>query len=251
MDNTCAVCHGHAPAEHYLCDACQYRMRSWLREITRQHPLLRAVLRPDTGPAQRGGSGRAHSPLPVDVRVLDILGPGHVVPWIDAHGDQTGGVPLEPLLYGWARYITKEIDAPSVRRDEHGTVRIQPCTDPWPHGGSSVPGWCAWLQAYLPYVARQSWAPTMYDQLEDVVNRIQQLTHTRPRSRLMNAPCPGCSAITLRELEGQFHISCTGCSVRLTREEYDAHRASVMPVLVRTALLMQAQQERARRAAAA
>lgn len=237
MDNACSICGSHAPAEHYLCEACQYRMRCWLREIIRQLPLLHAVLRPDTGPAQRGGSGRAHSPLPVDVRVLDILGPGHVVLLDDPHGDQTPGVPLGPLLYGWARYIASEF--PSVYRDAHDTERIQPCTGPLARGGTNVPALCAWLQTYLPYVARQSWADAMYTQLEDVVHRIQRLTHTRPGSRPMDAPCPDCSAFGLQEREDELHISCSVCSVRMTREQYDDHRAAVMPGLVLTALRIQ------------
>ncbi|MEU8704179.1 hypothetical protein [Streptomyces sp. NPDC048565] len=248
MDTTCSICHGHAPAEHYLCDACQYRLHTWLREIPQHLPLLQDLLRPGSGPAQRGGGGRAHSPLPVDLRVLDLLGPGHVVPWVDAHGDQTGGVPLEPLLYGWARYIASEL--PSVHRDAHGTVRIQPCTGPWARRGADVPAWCAWLQAYLPYAARQPWAHAMYEQLEETVHRIRRLTHTRPGSRPMDAPCPGCSGFALQEREDELHISCTVCSVRLTREQYADHRAVVMPGLVRTALLMQAAHEQARRTAA-
>lgn len=240
MDTTCDICHRHAPAGHYLCDACQHRVHAWLLEIPQRLVLLRDMLRPDTGPAQRGGSGRAHSPLPVDVRVLDLLGPGHVVPLEDPHGDQTGGVPLAPLLYGWARYIASQM--PSVHRDAHGTVRIQPCTGAWSRRGSDVPAWCAWLQAYLPYVARQSWARPMYDQLEDVVHRIRRITHTQPRTRAMDAPCPGCGAFALQEREDELLIACAACPVRLTPEAYDEHRAQVMPALARVALLLAARQ---------
>lgn len=249
MDTTCAVCHRHAPAGHYLCDACQYRMHSYLREIPRHLPLLRDMLRPDTGPAQRGGSGRAHSPLPVDIRVLDLLGPGHVVPLDDPHGDQTGGVPVGPLLVGWARYIASEI--PSVHRDEHGTVRIQPCNGPWSRRGTDVPAWCTWLQAYLPYAARQSWAEVMYEQLEDMVHRIRRLTRLRPGSRPMDAPCPGCNRFGLQERDDELEISCSRCSARLTRAQYADHRAAIMPGLVLTALRIQVGREQARQKDAA
>ncbi|MFG2671383.1 hypothetical protein [Streptomyces sp. NPDC048445] len=240
MDNTCDICHQHAPAGCYLCEGCAYRMHTWLREIPRHLPLLRDSLRPDTGPAQRGGSGRAHSPLPVRIEVLDLLGPGHVVALPDPHGDQSVGVPLAPLLYGWARYLAAEL--PSVRLDEHGTVRIEPCTGPVARRGSSITAWCSWLDAYLPYAATRPWAADMYEQLEAVLQRIRRITHTAPRRHPKDAPCPSCSAFALVAVDDEWHISCQACSVRLTPDEYAEHRARIMPALAALALRIGAQQ---------
>ncbi|MEU9199435.1 hypothetical protein [Streptomyces sp. NPDC048332] len=238
MDDHCTNCAGRLPAgsARYLCEACEYQLHTWLREIPRHLPLLADSLQPDTGPAQRGGSGRAHSPLPVRVEVLNLLGPGHAVPLDDPHGDQSAGVPIAPLLYGWALYLATEL--PSARRDEHGTVRIEPCTGPVARAGSSIAAWCSWLDAYLPYAVTRQWSADMYSQIEDLLRRIRHITNTRPRRRPMQAPCPSCSAFALVTVDDQLHISCEACAARLTSDEYDEHRAQVMPVLAAIALRM-------------
>lgn len=240
MDNTCEICHQHAPAGCYLCDGCAYRVHTWLREIPRHLPLLRDSLQPDTGPAQRGGSGRAHSPLPVRVEVLDLLGPGHVVPLADPHGDQAAGIPLAPLLVGWARYLAADI--PYVRRDEHGTIHIERGAAPVARAGTSIAAWCSWLDAYLPYAVTRPWSADLYEQLEAVLQRIRRITHTTPRRRHMDAPCPDCQAWELVAVDDEWHISCEACGHRLTPDEYAAHRAQVMPVLAAIALHLGAQQ---------
>ncbi|MFC9247774.1 hypothetical protein ACFT7S_28310 [Streptomyces sp. NPDC057136] len=243
MDNTCRICHHVTAEDRYLCEGCEYRAHTWLRTLPRQAALLRDCLQPTTGPAQRGGSGRAHSPLPVDVRVLDLLGPGHAVPIEDPHGDQSGGIPIAALLAGWARYLASEI--PAVHHDAHGTIRIDRCQDAWPRTGKGIPAWCSWLQAYLPYAVTRPWVEEMYGQLEELLSRIQWVTHTTPRRTARDAPCPGCLAFALVEREDELHISCQVCDVRLTLEQYDVHRAEVMPALARVALLMVAQRESA------
>ncbi|MFF7365835.1 hypothetical protein [Streptomyces sp. NPDC008125] len=241
--STCTVCQTDAPADAYLCDGCTYRLRVRLRQVVATLPLLRAALRPDTGPAQRGGSGRAHSPLPVDVRALDLLGPGHPVPIEDPHGDQTGGIPIGPLLAGWARYLAA--DYPAVWTDRYGTVRIDRCTDARPRTGTGIPAWSAWLQAYLPYAVTRPWAEEFYHQVADLVARIERVTHTRPRRTAKDAPCPGCGAFALVEREDELHIHCEACGHRLTPEAYTAHRGEVMPALAALALRIAAGQHRA------
>ncbi|WP_335936649.1 hypothetical protein [Streptomyces sp. PTD5-9] len=248
MTTACLICQHTAPDDRYLCEACTYRLHTWLRTLPRLAALLQVCLRPEIGPAQRGGSGRAHSPLPVDLRVLDLLGPGHAVPVEDPHGDQTGGVPVGALLAGWARYIASE--APAVRRDAHGTVRIDRCTDAWPRAGTGITAWCTWLSGYLPYAATRPWAAEMYTQVEDLVGRIRRITHTTARRTSKDAPCPRCAAFALVEREDELHISCEACGRRLLPDEYLAHRAQVMPALARTALLVAARAEKARQAAA-
>ena len=245
MDSTCETCHGRMPetTDRYICEACQYRIHTYLREIARSLPLLRDLLRPDTGPAQRGGTGRAHAPLPVRLETLDLLGPGAAVQFEDPEGDQTGGIPIGALLYGWAQYLASEI--PAVRRDEHGTIRIQPCTGAWSSRGTSITAWCTWLDAYLPYAATRPWVESMDDQLEDLVRRIRRITHTKPRTTPMDAPCPGCTAFALVEREDEWHISCQACDVRLTPDQYTEHRTQIMPTLAALALRIAAARQTA------
>ncbi|WP_406420877.1 hypothetical protein [Streptomyces sp. NBC_00842] len=243
MDNTCAICHQHAPADCYLCDGCAYRMHTWLRELPRHLPLLQDSLQPDTGPARRGSSGRAHSPLPVRADVLDILGPGHVVPLEDPHGDQSAGVPISALLVGWARYIATEHQA--VWYDQHGTQRIELCDGAVPRSGTGIAAWCSWLTAYLPYAVTRPWAADLYEQLEDLLRRVRGITRTAPRRHVMDAPCPGCSAFALVSVDDEWHISCEVCAVRLTPDEYAEHRARVMPALAAIALQIAAAQQAA------
>jgi ribosomal protein S27E len=188
------------------------------------------------GPAQRGGSGRAHSPLPVDLRVLDLLGAGHAVPLEDPHGDQTGGVPVGALLTGWAHYIADDI-LPTVYIDEHGTLRRTVPVSAGVRTGD-IAGWATWLVRYLPHTVTRPYAAELYEQLQELVARIERLTHTRPRRRLRQAPCPDCSAFALVEQETELHITCDACGHRLTPDEYTAHRDQVMPALTALALRM-------------
>jgi hypothetical protein len=252
MDTTtCSIC-GHGTAEdRYLCDGCEHRARTWLRGMPGQAALLQVCLQPAAGAAQRGGTGRAHSPLPLDLRSLDLLGPGQPVPVDDPHGDATGGIPITALLAGWAHYIAADI--PAVHRDAHGTARIERHghAAAWPRTGTGISAWSTWLVAYLPYAVTRPYAEELYSQLEDLMHRIQRITHTEERRTVKDAPCPVCDGWGLVQREDLLHITCEECGHRLTPEQYDAHRAAVMPALARTALLMQAQQEKARRAQAA
>jgi hypothetical protein len=227
----CTICHYRLPegAEVYACEACAYRLRAMLLELPRHMPLLAELLRPGSGLPGRGGGGRAHSPMPVRLDVMDLLGPGHVVVLADPHGDQSAGVPITPLLYGWARYIAASV--PSVTRDRHDTVRIQPCDGPWSRRGSDVAAWCHWLIAYLPYAVTQSWISDMYQQIEDLIWRVRGKTDRRPRRTKRSAPCPECSWFELVSIEGEPHIVCEACGHRLTAEEYREHSEAVLPAL--------------------
>ncbi|MGW1182985.1 hypothetical protein ACWD7Y_05205 [Streptomyces drozdowiczii] len=235
MDTTCEICHHTTATGRYLCDACEYRARAWLAGLPEQVELLQHCLAPATGPAQRGGTGRAHSPLPVDLRVLDLLGPGHVVPLEDPHGDQSAGVPVTALLAGWAHYIACDV-LPAIYIDEHGVLRRAGTASACPRSGEGVTAWSTWLARYLPHAVTRPYAVEMYEQLHDVVDRIERITHSRPRRRRRQAPCPDCTAFALVEQETELHISCDACGCRLTPDEYAAHRAEVMPALAALAL---------------
>ncbi|MFE0243281.1 hypothetical protein ACFWZ0_02520 [[Kitasatospora] papulosa] len=240
MDNRCSICRHVATVGRYLCEGCEYRAHTWLRSMPGQAALLQVHLAPAAGPAQRGGAGRAHSPLPLDLRALDLLGPGQPVPVDDPHGDQTGGIPITALLAGWAHYIAGDI--PSVSRDRHGTVRIERHghAAAWPRTGTGISAWSTWLTGYLPYVVTRPYAEVMYGQLEDLMTQIERITHTRERRTVKDAPCPACENFALVQREDAMHITCEDCGHRLTPEAYDAHRADVLPALARTAILMQA-----------
>ena len=252
MDTTCETCHGRMPATlaRYLCEACEYQLHTWLRTLPRQAELLRLCLQPATGPAQRGGSGRAHSPLPVDVRVLDLLGPGHPVFLEDPHGDQSGGIPITALLAGWAHHIAGSI--PAADRDTYGAVHVDSHGRPyaWPQAGRGIAAWCAWLRTSLPYTVTRPYAADMHGQLQDLIDRIQRITHTTPRRRAMDAPCPDCHAFALVEREDELPVSCEACGHRLTPQQYIAHRDRVMPDLTAMALRMLTAAAAARRTAA-
>ncbi|MFJ9889826.1 hypothetical protein ACIQRW_28780 [Streptomyces sp. NPDC091287] len=251
MNDICLSCFGRLPDDSPRtgCEACEYSVHTWLRELPRHLVLLADMLTPDTGPARRGGVGRAHAPLPIRLEVLDLTGPGQPVLLDDPHGDQTGGVPMTPLLYGWARFLAA--DYPSVRTDAHGTVHIERCNSARARDGArlrnvaDVPGLCRWLDAYLPYAATRPWWDDIYEQIEQLLHRVRRLTHTRPVTRAKDAPCPICTGWSLVEKEDELHIVCTVCPVRLTPEEYDAHRAQVMPALASLALRIAATQQTA------
>ncbi|MER7814062.1 hypothetical protein [Streptomyces sp. NPDC096153] len=236
MNDCCDVCHGPLPesSDRYACHSCAERLRAMLAELPRQLPLLRSLLRPDGGPAQRGGTGRAHSPMPVRLDVLDLLGPGHVVTLADPDGDQTDGVPIDPLVYGWARYIAQQ--HPAVSRDRHGTIQVRPCDGPRSRRGTDVAAWCSWLIAYVPYICRQPWAADMLDQLEQLLRQIRDKTGDRPGRTVRDAPCPRCEGFALVSVGGDPYVRCEACSLALAPDEYAEYAAKVLPSLTALAV---------------
>lgn len=233
----CTICHHALPegAIVHACRGCAYQLRAWLREFPLHLPLLHASLERDGGPAQRGGN-RAHAPLPLRTDVLDLLGPGQAAVIADPHGDQTGGVPIAGCLLGWARYLAA--DYPALWRDADGDVVVVRCDGPWPRQGMSIPAWCVWLSAYVPYAVTRPWVGVLYDELETLVRRTRAITGTEPRRSLKLAPCPQCRAFALLEVDGRWYIECQACPARLTRDEYADHARQIMPGLTTFALWM-------------
>ncbi|HEY8985422.1 MAG TPA: hypothetical protein VIU15_38360 [Streptomyces sp.] len=225
--NTCALCPQPAPEDTYACPGCLDEIRGWLAELPQQAQLLAdEFLVPGASPAQGriGGTGRAHSPVPVDLRVLVLLGAGHVVPTGAPEDDTDSTVPIPAFVIGWARYLATTY--PAVHRDRHGTTRIQPCDQPWPTA-PDLTGWCAWITAYLPWAAQHTWIADLHRQLDALLRRVRDLTHTTPHTHTYAAPCPDCDGFGLVRTDGHWHIRCTLCGHHLTPDAYDAHAADV------------------------
>jgi hypothetical protein len=231
----CTIC--HAPAGDDVpgaCTACQYRLDYVLQQLAAQEPLLRAQLAPYRSPSTgtRFG-GTAHPPLPVDVRVLDLLAT-HWEP--DPAGQDTSGIPaipIGPLLVGWCHRLADSY--PAVSR-HGGTAYITAGCDPLPRTAGGIPGWTAWLRAYTPYAATWDRAPELWAAMEDALHRVRAITGTQPRTRPRWAPCPACSAFALSRTDGDYHVHCQACSHRLTPEEYAAHAAQTLPGLTAMAV---------------
>lgn len=233
MHDLCTICHTRpteGPTTH-ACTACLGQLADWLTEIPRHLPYLQASLQHDRRPAQGSTGGRAHSPAPLRLDVLSLLAAGSPVPLDDPHGDQTGHLPITPLLHGWAQRIAST--HPAARRDHHGTARIDPCTAAAPRHGLDITAWCTWLTAYLPYAAGWPWIVHLYDDLARLVAAIRAITHTTPRRRTLAAPCPrtDCQAWALSELEWSETITCEACGARMTQAEYAAYAAAVLHAL--------------------
>ncbi|MFF1961011.1 hypothetical protein ACFVWX_29055 [Streptomyces sp. NPDC058220] len=238
--STCTICRRTAPDGTHACVACTQQLRAWYAELPLQRELLRLALLPEGRPAQGRTSGRSTAPVPVNLDALSLLGPGQPVPPADPHGDATGPIPIGALVSGWAAFIAYEY--PSVSRDRHGTIRIEPCDGARPTRGGSVAAWCHWLNAYLPYTVTRPWIRDLHIQMGDLMRRIRAITRATPGRRPKTAPCPACDAFGLVEEDWQDHIECAACGHRLTHDAYTAHHQRVMPPLYRIGVLIAARQ---------
>lgn len=223
--SACTVCQRAADDGLHACPRHAAEVRAWLAELPRQVELLQQFLAPAGGPAQGrlGGTGRAHAPVPVDLRVLTLLGPGHA----DLVGaDDDGTVPVLALLAGWAGYLAYTY--PAVTRDAYGTAHTRPCEAAVPCHGRTVSGWCQWLAAYLPYACAQPWFADLHHQLGALLARVRDLTHAVPHRHPQGAPCPSCDAFALVAVDGQWGIVCEACGHHLEPDAYAAHAAAFL-----------------------
>ncbi|MDX3024053.1 hypothetical protein [Streptomyces acidiscabies] len=229
MNTTCTICPRTAPEDTYACPACLDDIRGWLTELPRQAKLLAEFLVPGTGAARGriGGTGRATAPLPVDLRVLVLLAPGHPVPVGAPEDNHDSTVPIRAFLTGWADHFASTYPAVLHHPDDHHAPRPKP-------SDHTLTGWCHWLTACLPYVA--SHPPTtdvhmitdLHHQLRALVHRIRDLTHTVPHTHPLTAPCPHCQAFGLVTTDGHHLIRCTLCDHTLTPDTYDTHVAALL-----------------------
>ncbi|MFF8980201.1 hypothetical protein ACF08A_25740 [Streptomyces cellulosae] len=224
--SACAVCGRTAEDGLQACTRHTVEVRAWLAELPAQAELLqREFLAPAGAPAQGrlGGTGRATAPVPVDLRVLTLLGPGHA----DVLGaDDDGTVPVLALLAGWAGYLAYTY--PAVTRDPYGTAHTRPCEAALPRHGRTITGWCQWLTAYLPYACTQPAFADLHHQLGGLLARVRDLTHAVPHRHPQGAPCPSCEAFALVAVDGQWGIVCEACGHHLEPDAYAAYAAAFL-----------------------
>lgn len=224
--SSCDVCLRGAPDGVRACAYHADELRGWLAEIPAQARLLEAeFLAPAGAPAagRLGGTGRAHAPVPVDLRTLSLLGAGRYDP---AGPDDDGDAPLTAILGAWAGHIAYH--HPAVTRDRHGTAHTRPCEQAWPRHGETVTGWCAWHLAYLPFTLTTPAVHAYHRALDALVHRLRALTHTAPRRTPRAAPCPDCGAFALVSVDGRWGITCEACGQHLEPDVYEAHAAAVL-----------------------
>jgi hypothetical protein len=231
----CTICTRALPADtdRYACPACEHEMRSALEQLLVELPALRASLALGSPAGGRRPVGRAHSPMPVTLRVLDLLGPGTVAYCPDPHGEQTAGIPLGPLVISWCQHIAH--DYPAVSR-RGGTEYREPCTAAYVRRHYDLPTWIVWLTRYLPYATTRPWAGELHDALDDALQRVRQVTGNRPQSHARLAPCPQCDAFAMTRTDGQWDTVCEACGYRMDPDAYASHASRVLPALTATAV---------------
>jgi hypothetical protein len=219
----CAICRRTAPDGQHACPLHASELRAWLAELPRQAQLLEEFVAPAGRPTQGrlGGTGRAHAPVPVDLRVLALLAPGHPGPVGDPTDDTDDTVPILALLAAWAGHIAYTY--PAAHRDPHGTAHTAPCEQAWPSNGATITGWCAWLTAYLPYTLTLQVVGELHRQLEALLARIRDLTHAVPHRHRKTGPCPACTEWALVQVDGRTGITCEACGHHLSTEDYQQH----------------------------
>jgi hypothetical protein len=233
----CTICREPigVDAARYACTSCERALRQRLRTIVAELPLLRAAMVPGSPSGGRRPVGRAHSPLPVNVRVLDLLGPGATNLFAeDPYGEQTGGIAIGPLLTGWVRWIGEQQLA--AYRLRHGEDATPPRGTPPRTGG--IAGLCARLGRQVPYAATRPWVADLDADLADAVRRVRAITGSRPARHIRLAPCPECSAFALVQTDGQWGVRCEACEHRMDPDAYAAHASAVLPSLTAIAVRM-------------
>lgn len=231
--SSCSIghCPRTAPDGHRACQLHADELRAWLAELPRQGHLLEAFVAPagHQSAGRIGGTGRAHAPIPVDLRVLVLLGPGRHDP---IGPDDDGTPPITAVLGAWAGHIAYHY--PAATRDPYGTARTMPCEQAWPTRGETITGWCNWLTAYMAFTLTLPLVDAFHEQLGDLIRRIRDLTHATPHRHHKAAPCPECDAFGLTAVDGQDGITCAVCGHHLSHADYDQHAARILQTVAST-----------------
>lgn len=232
--SSCAICPRTAPDGQRLCLVHSGDLRRWLAELPRQARLLAAELAPPSSGAGGRSGGRAHAPVPVDLRVLVLLAGGRYDPVPGT--DDDGEAPIAATLGAWAGHIAYHYPALGWHpdRDPTATLYVGPCEQAVPARGETITGWCSWLIDYLPFAVTLPIAADLHRGLGDLIHRIRGLTHATPRQHPQAAPCPQCDACALVRTDGSWHITCQLCGHTLDPEEYDTHAAAVLHTIQET-----------------
>ncbi|WNI16634.1 hypothetical protein [Actinacidiphila sp. ITFR-21] len=251
MITYCRICSRPVPeAENRsVCRSCEHSMRYTLSALVDELPALVASLVPGGSTLTGSRSGaRAHAPVPVDLRVLSLLGPGH---WAD--GDDLTDVPLAAALRGWADALatwfpshrvvggTEHLEPFGVRRIAGGTEYLTPaggCDAALNRGGDDVEDWAAWLTRYLPYALDLPVAADLYSDLTALLHNVRAITLTKPRTHRRLAPCPHCDAFAVVHRDSEWEVRCEACRRKIDPDEYALHAAAVMPELTAAAAVM-------------
>ncbi|WP_181786040.1 hypothetical protein [Streptomyces phytophilus] len=211
-EHVCVCCLRRTAAPGTLsCRLCTGELTDALRELPKLVPLLELLLEPSVQPTtgSRGG-GRAHSPAPLRLDVLTLIGPGHPTPPLDALGG--GDIPILPMVTGWAGYIATQHR--TGWRDPSGTVRVAPA-DPAPRG-ATLAAWCTWLLAYLPYALTEPWVAEMHTQITGVTALCTRLVGGLRRPAPVDRPCPECGLYALVQRYGGRGATCESCGAQTT-----------------------------------
>lgn len=242
----CCICSRALPpgTEAHACQACTHRMRGYLATIVAELPELQACLRPGAAPTGGRGAGRAHSPMPLRLDVLNLLGPGYIGT-VREPGEQTGVLPLLPLLDWWTNYIARQH---FTAWRTGGTVWMAPCegaatqaerpscscrSQRRPRRARSaeqvIAAWCRWLAAYLPYAITQPWVHQLDGDLAEAVAAVRDITRSVPQRHVRLAPCPRCEVTAMVAVDGVWEIVCEACRYRMEPDAYARHAAEVLP----------------------
>lgn len=205
----------HPPEPGWLCCwNARARLAHWLGPVG--IPRLFAGLRLDKGVGKAVRvSGSREAPLPLRVDPLDLSLPArpasvavkHRGDWSQVEGgdpDQLGHRSVATDLQSWARDWASE-------RGEH---------DPDP----SVPVLCSWL------LDRLDWACTGHLALDEFAKDLERVHgvlvavsgELRPRPKEMEAPCPSCDTMGLRQAYPDALVECVFCPRVLTPPDYAA-----------------------------
>lgn len=139
--NTCTTCsyalHG-ARALWTTCQACQDRITASLAAIEDAWPRLSAALRPERAPAGQRVSGSASPALPLNGRILDLIGPAGApatlyLRYADlalARGLQPAGRPpgedarLALALWGIRKHLPWAVQGTDLTQLHHAAARL-------------------------------------------------------------------------------------------------------------------------------